>query len=123
MAGKAPPKKKEATAKRIIKAIYDAHGLITIAAEKAGVDRRTVHRYIKNTPEVATAVEDAQEKLYDTAESKLFEKIIAGDMTAIIFFAKTRMKHRGYIERQEVDFPKDITLRVVYDDPGSSKNN
>lgn len=117
----ARPKKKEATAERIIKAIHEADGLITIAAAKAHVNPCTVHRYIKDNPEVAKAVEDAKEKLYDTVESNLFSKIKAGDLGAIIFFLKTQCKHRGYIEKQEIDLPKDITLRVVYED--GSKNN
>ncbi len=119
MSHKVPSKKKQATAQRIVKAIEESHGLITTAAEKAGVDRRTVSRYIKEFPAVAEAVEDAQEKLYDTVESKLFEKIEAGDLTAIIFFLKTRCKHRGYIERQECTGKdgKELVFRITYDDP------
>jgi len=119
MSQKVPSKKKQATAKRIISAIHDAHGLITNAAEKAGVDRRTVSRYMKEFPKIAQAVEDAQEKLYDTAESKLIERIEAGDLTAIIFFLKTRCKRRGYIERQEYTGKdgKELVFRITYDDP------
>lgn len=116
-------KKKQATLERILQAARSSDGLIMNIAKKAKLDRSSIHNYIKEFPEVATAIEEAKEKLYDTVESKLFEKIKAGDMTAIIFFAKTKMKHRGYIEKQEIEFPKDITLRVVYDDPGHPKNN
>jgi hypothetical protein len=120
MSQKVMSKKKQATARRIIDALHESHGLICSAAAMAGVDRRTVHRYMKEFPQVAEAVEEAREKLYDAVESRLFEKIEAGDLTAIIFFLKTRCRHRGYIERQEVDMPKDITLRVVYDEPCNS---
>lgn len=116
MSQKVVSKKKQATARRIIDALHESHGLICNAAAKAGVDRRTVQRYIKEFPQVAEAAEEAREKLYDTVESKLYEKIEAGDITAIIFFLKTRCRHRGYIERQEVDLPRDLTLRVVYED-------
>lgn len=109
-------KKKQATLDRILKAIPDSDGLILNIAKKAKLDRSSVHNYINEFPEVAAAVEDAKEKLYDRVESKLFKKIKAGDTTAIIFFAKTRMKHRGYVERQEIEFPKDVKIRVVYDD-------
>lgn len=118
---KVTSKKRDATAERIIAAISKANGLISAAAEAAGVSRKTVWKYTKDYPAVAEAVEDAQEKLYDFAESRLYEKMKAGSETSIIFFLKTRCKHRGYIEKQEIDLPKDITLRVVYED--GSKNN
>lgn len=116
MKQKATSKKRDMTAKRIIKALEETHGLIGLAADTAGVHRSTVSRYIREFPSVAEAADDAQEQLYDMVESKLFEKIEAGDLTAIIFFLKTRCKHRGYIEKQEIEFPKDIVIRVVYDD-------
>jgi len=108
--------KKKATAKRIIEAIYEAHGLITTAAEKAGIDRRTIYRYKDEFPTVAEAIEEAQERLYDTAESKIFEKIEEGDTTMIIFFAKTRMKHRGYVEKQEIEHIGPMKVVVEYEE-------
>jgi len=108
-------KKRELTAKRIIKALEKAHGLVGLAADMAGIHRNTVTKYIKEFPAVAEAVEDARERLYDTVESKLYERIEAGDLTAIIFFLKTRCKDRGYSEKQ-IETPKDLTFRVVYDD-------
>lgn len=116
-------KKRDQTAKKIIAAIAKSNGLISEAAEAAGVSRKTIERYVRDYPTVAEAVEHAREQLFDFAESKLFEKINAGSETAIIFFLKTRCKHRGYIEKQEVEIPKDIVLRVVYDDSGGSKSN
>jgi len=108
-------KKREQTAKRIIKALEKAHGLVGLAADFAGIHRNTVSKYIREFPSVAEAVEDARERLYDTVESKLYERIEAGDLTAIIFFLKTRCKHRGYTEKQ-IEKAKDVTFRVVYDD-------
>lgn len=123
MSTKTTSKKKQATAARIIKAIADSDGHISLAAEKIGLHRTTISGYIKDFPEVAKAVEDAKEMMYDVAESELYKKIRAGDLGAIIFFLKTQCKHRGYIEKQEVEIPKDIVLRVVYDDSGGSKSN
>ena len=85
--------------------------------------RNTVSRYIREFPEVKEAAEDAQEQLYDMVESKLYEKIEAGDLTAIIFFLKTRCKHRGYVEKPEIETPKDVIIRVEYaDDPRNVSN-
>jgi len=109
-------KKRELTAKRIIKALEKAHGLVGLAADMAGIHRNTVSKYIREFPSVAEAVDYARERLYDTVESKLYERIEAGDLTAIIFFLKTRCKHRGYSEKQDIDTPKEVTIRVEYED-------
>ena len=96
------PKKREQTAQRIIDAIQESNGLLTLAAKRAGLGYTTVWRYTQDYPLVAQAVIEAKEKMLDFTESKLYEKIKEGDNAAIIFFLKTQGKKRGYIERQEV---------------------
>ena len=95
-------KKREQTAQRIIDAIRESNGLLTLAAKRAGLGYTTVWRYTQDYPSVAQAVMEAKEKMLDFTESKLYEKIKEGDNAAIIFFLKTQGKKRGYIERQEV---------------------
>ena len=94
-------KKKEQTAQRIIDALSQTHGLLTLAAHKAGVSYSTVNRYARDYPAVQQAVLEAKESMLDFAEGKLFEKISKGDTASIIFFLKTKGKARGYIERYE----------------------
>ena len=94
-------KKREFTALKIIEALHASHGLLTLAAKKAGVNYKTVCRYVAEFPSVAQAVVDAKEAMLDFAEGKLYEQISKNNMTAIIFYMKTQGKARGYIERQE----------------------
>ena len=112
---KVASKKRDETAMKIIEAAYNSNGLIIDIASKAHLNRNTVTIYMNEFPAVAEAVEDAKERLYDTVESKLYERIEAGDLTAIIFFLKTRCKDRGYTEKH-IETPKDITINVVYED-------
>ena len=55
----------------------------------------------------------------DFVESKMFKKIDKGDKgseSLMIFYLKTKAKHRGYIERQEVDMSaevKGVTVNVT----------
>ena len=95
-------KKREQTAQRIIVALKETKGLLTLAASKAGVSYRTVNRYANEYPLVREAVQEAKESMLDFAEEGLFTEIKARNMTAIIFYLKTQGKHRGYTERQEI---------------------
>jgi len=107
----------------MIDAIQDAKGILTVAARKLGCSRTTVYRYMTRYPTIKDAYEEANESNIDFVETKLMEQIGKGNITAIIFFLKTKAKHRGYIERQEVTGTdgKDIEFIVKYAD-GISNN-
>ena len=108
-------KKRENTAERIIKALGETQGLLTMAARKAGVSYTTVKRYAAEFPSVKEAVQDAKESMLDFAEGKLYSKIKDGDNIAILFYLKTQGKARGYIERQEFANPQGESFRVEHD--------
>jgi hypothetical protein len=117
-------KKRLHTAENIIIALKETHGLLTMAARKAGVSYPTINRYVHDFPSVKEAVDEAKSAMLDFAEGKLFQKISDGDTACIIFYLKTQGKKLGYIEKQEqsidvtslgqsikpdrVDFPADI---------------
>jgi predicted transcriptional regulator len=91
------------TAKEIIAAVRKNKGILTLVARELGCTRQTVHNYVKRYPTIAAAVQEERDSLLDLAEGKLFEQVNKGNMTAIIFTLKTLGKHRGYIERRDVD--------------------
>lgn len=95
-------KKRERTALRIIEAIKEAHGLLTLAAAKSGIGYTTIRRYVAELPSVAEAVREAKEGMLDIAEGKLYMAISNGEAWAICFYLKTQGKHRGFSERQEI---------------------
>jgi len=111
-------KKREETAARIIKALQETNGLLTMAAAKSGIGYRTVCRYVADYPSVKAAAQDAKEGMLDFAEGKLYQKIKAGDNTAIIFYLKTQGKARGYIERQELSNPTGESFKIEHDAKG-----
>ncbi len=111
-------KKREQTAARIIKALQETNGLLTMAAAKSGIGYRTVCRYVAEFPSVKEAAQDAKECMLDYAEGKLYSKIKAGDNIAILFYLKTQGKARGYIERQEFANPIGESFRVDHDAKG-----
>ena len=59
---------------------------------------------MKQDADYAKAVEEAQDIVYDMIEKKIHEKVVVlEDTTMQIFYAKTKMRHRGYSERMEID--------------------
>ena len=105
-------KKRERTCQKIIQALQECNGLLTLAAHKAGVSYGTVKRYASEFPSVQEAKENAKENMLDFCEGKLFLKIKENDLIAILFYLKTQGKKRGYIERQEIEHGGNIGLRA-----------
>lgn len=107
-------RKKEFTPKEIIEALDSASGIQASAARKLGTSRQTIMNYIKDNPEVKAAYDVVNETTIDKVESKLLEQVNSGNITAIIFYLKTKAKHRGYVERQEVTGKDGKDLVTVY---------
>jgi hypothetical protein len=90
------------TQDRAAAAIKGSKGFITTIAKRLKCSRPTVYRLLEEYPELKQALTDERETQTDHVESKLFDQINQGNITAIIFYLKTQAKHRGYIERQEL---------------------
>ncbi len=83
--------------------VYKANaGNLSLTAEALGIDRSTLWDWRKKYPELEQKLKDYDESLGDLAESKLMIAINEGNLTAIIFYLKTKHKGRGYIEGQEI---------------------
>ena len=88
---------------KLIKALEDSHGVITNACKKAGVSRAQFYRYLNADEKFKQQVEDVQEQAIDFVESELFKQIKNGNITGQIFYLKTKGKHRGYIEKTQIE--------------------
>jgi len=64
------------------------------------ISRQAYYKWMTAEP-FRRAIEDAQEKLIDMAETKLQQNIMEGKESSIFFFLKTKGKKRGYIETVE----------------------
>lgn len=100
------------TAEQMIEVIQQAEGNLTDAARLLQCSRTTMHKYVNKYATVRQAYEEETEKAVDFAEGRLMKEIRKGNITAIIFFLKTKGKHRGYVERSEIG--GDVTVKVVY---------
>lgn len=109
------------TAEQVIQAVRKNKGILTLAARDLGCTRQTLHNYVNRYTTVADEVSSQREGLLDLAEGKLFEQVNAGNITAIIFTLKTLGKHRGYIERQELDHRGSLDIVINWD--GDAEDN
>ncbi|MHC1623470.1 MAG: hypothetical protein ACXQTR_02625 [Candidatus Methanospirareceae archaeon] len=118
-------KKRQQTAKKIIQAIKESKGFLTMAASRAGVSYKTVCRYVRDFPSVREAVEEARASMKDFAEGKLFKAIDEGNITAIIFYLKTQAKDRGYSEKieteQKIEHKGELAIKTIKVDPEIAK--
>lgn len=87
--------------KDFLKHFREGYGIVTYACEKTGISRETYRQWKMKDPKFKAACEDVSEMTIDVVESKLLNKINEGDTTSIIFYLKTKGKHRGYVERVE----------------------
>lgn len=88
--------------KQIIEALEKSAGIITVAAQMLGMHRECLSRRISRTKELQEAMQAISERTLDLAEGQLFKAIKNGNMTAVIFYLKTKGTRRGYAEKRDV---------------------
>lgn len=90
-------------ADRVIEMYQRKGGNVSATCSALNISRAQFYRWKSKNKKFAEALDDAYEAIIDNVESKLLSKINDGDTTSIIFFLKTKAKHRGYVEKTEVD--------------------
>tara|TARA_R110000772_G_C13310310_1_gene440320 strand:- start:3411 stop:3842 length:432 start_codon:yes stop_codon:yes gene_type:complete len=94
--------KKEA----FIKGMEGSFGNVSKAAGMAGVDRSTPYKWAEDDKDFYEALHSTRylEMKKDAIEMKLGElALVDKHPSALIFLAKTLVKDRGYVEKQEID--------------------
>lgn len=110
--------KPDLTIGQIEKALIKANGLVTVAAKMLGVTQSAITQRVKKSPRLQKAKEDIVEKMLDVAENALHSRMHdEKNLTASIFYLKTKGKHRGYSEKQDIElsgkFEAPITIEWV----------
>jgi hypothetical protein len=71
--------------------------------EFKGLSRSQVYEWRDREQWFREALFDIKEGWLDMIESSLYKTGLEGNVAAQIFFLKTQGKHRGYVERLEID--------------------
>lgn len=115
-------KKTQRNKERLLLSLFENKGIVSVACKATNLSSEQHYAWLKSDPIYATEVQRAQESVIDFVEGKLLQKIngvtiqseqldedgnpiiykLPPSDTAIIFYLKTRAKHRGYVERQEI---------------------
>lgn len=99
----------EAKKATFIKTLTESFGNISKACKAVGISRRTYYNWVEKDKEFKDEVENIGEFIIDEVENHLFKQIKEGNTAATIFYLKTKGKHRGYIEKQEVQHTGEMT--------------
>jgi len=103
------PKKENVKKTNMLIALKASLGIVSTAADKAGISREIHYKWIREDSEYRKAVEDINERALDFAETALFKQMQEGDHTSTIFYLKTKGKKRGYTESQEITIQDNTT--------------
>lgn len=96
----------------VIAAIRQSHGIKKIAAQRLGITRTTLNKYIRDFPTVQEAYEEEREALVDSAEAQLLIKIQEGFWPAISYVLSTLGRSRGYVTKAELDMSGDVGITL-----------
>lgn len=102
-------KKKE----QMLETLRKNGGNVQKSADAVGIGRRTHYDWMESDVNYKNAVEDIAESCLDNAEDVLQTAIRNGDMTATIFYLKTKGKKRGYSEKIEYEGKQQTEINVA----------
>jgi len=95
---------------RLLQAMEDTLGNVTLACKKANICRFTYYDYYKNDPEFRRVVDDMENVKLDFAESSLFQQIKTRVPSSTQFYLKYKGRKRGYEDRSTMQHEGSINL-------------
>lgn len=87
----------------MLKALVENHGRVGDACQKVGINRWTYDEWRRTDPEFQQQVNAMEETVNDWYEDAFKKLVKEGNPQAVIHSAKTRLRHRGYGEKLEVE--------------------
>lgn len=89
---------------RFIKAFGSRLCNVSATCEVVGIARQTFYTWMDKDDKFKKDLDDCREKMYDDLETAMLNKaVVEKETTMLIWLSKTKMKHRGYVEKVEQD--------------------
>jgi len=95
-----------ANKQRMLEALEKTLGIVSPATRLSGISRATHYHWLGNDPEYRAKVSEMTDLALDFVESSLLKQISKGNVTAIIFYLKTKGQVRGYGQGKHSNYPK-----------------
>ena len=108
--------------RKFLRAIDGSGGNITVVCKRVGCKRETFIKAMNEHPAIRSALSEAEEEFGDLVESKIAQKIKEGNVVMTIFYAKTKLKKRGYVEAQILHEGQPVPM-LVDDIPDTPPDN
>lgn len=89
------------TEERVALALRDTGAIIANAAEKLGVSRLALYRFMKKHPAMQNLRLEIENETIDLAEYRVVQAILAGDLKTTRWYLERKGRGRGYVTRQE----------------------
>lgn len=92
--------------------------IVATSCKCANISRVTYYQWRKEDAEFAAACDDIEELQKDMAEASILKQIKEGNTTMTIFYAKTKMRDRGYGEKQDINLhtPEELDFSKLTDE-------
>lgn len=107
----------EGNKEKMLIALEKHLGIVTPACKEVGISRNQFYNWCKNDPDFKRRVDELDDVTLDFVETKLLEKIKAGDNKSIMFYMKYKARKRGYTDSIDVttggDKITDIKINIV----------
>jgi len=110
----AAPKKSPLTDKAIEEALQTCGGWHTLTAAKLGYSRSYISERINANERLKKLQYEVEEEMLDKAEQALqFHILEEKNLTALIFYLKTKGRRRGYSEYQETNQSIEVARQLI----------
>ena len=101
--------------KLMLKALEKTWCNISESAKIINISRSTHYEWLDKSDTYKKEFENVKETFNDNIESEIIKKALDGDNTMLIFYAKTKMKHRGYTEKQILVYEDIPPIKIEFE--------
>ena len=105
----------------MLDALKFSMGIVAPACAMVGISRNTHYNWLKSDPGYSDEVKQIEESTFDFVETQMLKQIKGGNTIMTIFYAKSKMKSRGFVERTEVEVTNKPAFIVNPEDKGVNK--
>jgi len=109
------------TKKKLIEAMKESMGIVTLSCKKVGVSRNAFYEWLKQDKEFEKAIKETKKVQIQMVEDRLLKAIAQDNITAIIFYLKS--KHPEYKPKQQIEMPEGIDISIKMVEPNEKGSN